>query len=278
MSRVIVIVLSVIIMIGMLGSCASKEAQKVIDEINSIDKISLNSFNKLETINKKYNKLKKEQQKEVLNYDKLVNAYEKYNELKYKDLNKRIDKACKDDNNTDLSKLNKLYDEYLDLSKEGKAKIKNINILEKTIEKCKKSVAAEATEDIIYDANGNIDSAKEELYKNADYMTEKQIKECLIEIGRWDSVDEAEKKLEDYLKDPDSYKRYSASCGKPEKQKDGTYKTLVKLDYGANNSFNASIRDETDFYVYFEIEVDNLDVYYTKTTLTPYYAWELAKS
>lgn len=262
---------------ALVTGCASKEARQVISHINALGKISLESSEELRKVNSEYASLSDEDKSDVSNYSKLKKANRTYNDLKSQDLNERIKNSCTDITAEQINELNGLYEEYNSLNEDGKAQVSNIKLLEESLTKVRQLNANKVVDEIVNKANGDIDGAKSLLDKNYPYMTSEQINTCLIEIGRWDSVREAEKYFKNYLKNPSSYIRYSGSCAVPELQEDGTYKVKVKLDYGATNSFNAMVRDEIEFYVYFLTEIEKRNVDYTKTDLTAYYKWKVAK-
>ena len=259
-----------------LTGCTSQEAKEVISDIDSLGEITLDSFEMLQLVNDKYNALSEEEKADISNIAILNAANQRFNELKYADLDSRIELACNEISADNLGLLNELLQEYENLSDSGKASISNISLLEDSIVKCTELKAKEVTSTIKKKANGSTREAKELLIENAAIMTDKQIESCLIEIGRWSFVGHAESYFQTMLKNPYSYKRYSGSCGTPELQDDGTYKTLIHLDYGATNSFNAMVRDEVELYVYFTINTETLTVSYEDTTLTLYYAWKFS--
>ena len=264
----------VCIIIFTLTSCANKETRAVIKGIDSLGTITLDSFDQIEELNKSYNLLNEKEKSKVKNYHLLQASIKNYNKLKYEDLNKRIDEECSNVTSDSLGLLNDLKDEYDKLSPNGKKEIKNIDLLEQAIQKSKYLKGYELTTQIIETANGNTNTAKKILKQNLTILSKKQIESCLIEIGRWESVQQAETFFKDFLKKPNSYIRYSASCKSPNLI-DNHYRTIVILDYGASNSFNAIIRDEIELYVDFKIDNKNLSINFTNIDFTPFYKWEI---
>lgn len=261
-----------------LTGCVSQEAKEVIDGINALGEISLDSFQDLQALNVKYYALEEGEKAHISNIDVLEAANRKYNELKYADLDSRIGAACQSVTSSSLSVLEDLLSEYEELSEEGKGHISNYPSLIDAIASSQLLLAEEVTNEVISYANGSMSTAKSLLNDHYEIMTNTQIEKCLIEIGRWGTVGKAEDHLKEYLKNPRSYVRYSGKCGTPELQSDGTYKTYIYLDYGADNSFGASIRDEVEIYVYFKVNVDSLSVSFTKAELSAYYKWIFASS
>ena len=275
-TKVAILFCCIILVGSVLSGCVSQEAKEVINDIDALGEITLDSLQDLQAINEKYDALSEEDKASVSNVDLLEAANQRYNELKYADLDSRIGEACQNVSSDTLSNLEDLHAEYEELTEEGKAAISNYTSLLDAISESKALWAKEVTSEILSCANGSLSTAKSMLNEYYEIMSESQIEKCLIEIGRWDAVSEAEDYLKDYLKNPRSYVRYSGKCGTPELQSDGTYKTYVYLDYGAENSFGASVRDEVEMYVYFKINIDSLIVRFSKTEFTAYYKWQFS--
>ncbi len=170
--------------------------------------------------------------------------------------------------------LQNVNSEYASLSDEDKSDVSNYSKLEKANNayvEAKKMNAPNVVREILDKANGETDDAKSLLKENADYMTNEQINQCLVEIGRWEFVKDAENELKQYLKNPYSFVKYSATCSVPELVEldgeksgvydddgsiiSGIYEYKVTFDYGATNSFGGMIRDITKITVHFQTGV-----------------------
>lgn len=267
---------SVSLLMMLFTGCVSQEAQAVIDEIDALGAITLESHEKIQAIYAKYDALTDDDKADVKNLDVLETAKQKYTELYCADLDSRISEACNDTSSDNLPNLEALLEEYEQLEEEKQSKITNYTLLIDSIEESKVRLAVEVTIEILAYANGSNSTAKEMLVEYHEIMTDAQIEECLIEIGRWAAVKEAESYLKNYLKNPNSYAMYSGKCGEPQLQSGGIYKTYIYLDYGAENSFGGSVRNEVEMYVYFTIDPSSLTIHFTKTEFTPYYQWKFS--
>lgn len=275
MKKAILIPILILFLIICSG-CTSKEAKEVINGIDSLGEITLESYSYLNDLNSKYNALSDEDKQDVDNYKILEEANSKYNQLKYADINSRIETASQTVTASSLSELEELKREYDKLSDDGKKQITNYKILEDALIESRQLKAASVIEEIQQEANSdNIQNAKDLLDSNAYLLTDEQITQSLVEIGRWEAVSKAEDYFKDFLKSPSSYKRYQAACYVPSLQEDDTYRVQVQLKYGATNSFNAEVTDTVELYVYYKIDIDKLTINYTDTQLTAYYQWKL---
>lgn len=192
------------LMLGLLAGCTSKEAKQVIQQIDSLGEITLESYNDLQSIYHSYNQLSDADKEQVENIDKFNEANQQYLELTYADLDSRVASACSTVSADSLTELTNLLEEYSSLTDDGKAFITNYPLLEKSISQSKELLAQEKTQYIIEAANGSMADAKSALDENAEIMTAQQVQECLLEIGRWDSLPHAKKLLKGSLKAPDS--------------------------------------------------------------------------
>lgn len=129
--------------------------------------------------------------------------------------------------------------------------------------------------EIIDMANKSVSTAKSSLKENCNLMDNVHIEKCLIAIGRWESVSKAESCVKGYLKNPRSFYRYAGKCSTPSSQPDGTYKVTVSLDYGADNSFGASVLDEATVNVYYKINLSTLEIDYAACELDAYSKWKM---
>lgn len=239
------------------------------------DNISADSINDLESLNTEYLELSKEGQSQVSNYKLLEDSMGIAKALKFND---EIADICSeitaDDYDTILTKQN----EYVYFTLEQQERITNYDLLMSSFEKSK-SLKGEAVKEYIKNnANGSFSLAKDEYNKYKDIMTDKQLKTAMLEIARWEAVDEAEKYLSNFLKSPQSYIRYSATTTFPVSQKNNVYKTKVELKYGASNSFGAEITDKAELYVYITLNLETKNYSFKSTEFTEYYAWKLASS
>lgn len=264
----------VLVLLFSLTGCTSKEAKKVIEDIDALGEITLDSYSTLQNVNEEYDSLSEKDKESVKNKDVLEAANEKYAILTYEDLDHRIENSCVDVTSDDLPKLKDLLSEYENLEESGKEYITNIEILNNAISDSEGLKAEEVKYEILESANGGLSNARSLLQEYADIMDDGQIEECLVEIGRWDAVGQAEEYLKTYLKDPGSYVLYSGACSKPSLEEDNRYKLTVSLDYGASNSFNAMVRDKIELYVYFTVNTDGRSVDFVETSLTEYYKWK----
>lgn len=269
----------IILVVGfMLSGCVSQEAKEVIDDIDALGEITLDSLPDLQAVNEKYDSLNEDDKTDISNIDVLEAANQKYNELKCVDLNRRIEEACSNITADSLDALNTLLGEYEQISREDKARINNISMLQEAIILSQEMKADEIALEIYDTASRSPGYALSLLEDNYVYLSELQIKNCLQQIGRWGSVEQAETYLKTHLKSPSSYTRYSCSCGSAVFQDNGTYKVELELDYGAANSFNALVRDDVEIYVYFSIDIDRLYIQYTETEFSAYDRWRFASS
>lgn len=276
MRRNLLLAIAIVALSIVLSGCVSEEAKIVIQQIDSLGEITLASYDELQQANQSYSQLSEEDRRAVRNSDKLDTANKKYNELSYIDLNERILLACSNITVTSSDELVALLEEYKNLSDDGKAHITNYQMLSSGIDKCNDLIAEKMVTLILDNANGSLSLAKSYLNSNADIMTEDQKQECLIAIGRWDSLQAAQNLLKKSLKNPNSLIVYSGKTTEPVLQDDSTYKVEWFLDYGASNSFGAMVRDDVEINVYFRIDVDAVSLIYTNAEYTPYYRWVMA--
>lgn len=269
-----------ILLVGSIGTYfllvnqISDEAKDVINSIATLTDVSLDSSSELQSINKKYEQLSEEDKADIENYDMLLAANKQYRELVCADLDRRMGEACLYVDSSSLPLLEALASEYTTLNDEEKEDISNFVKLEMAISESKKLLAEDVTEQILDLANGATYTAKTTLEEHSSIMTEKQIEECLIEIGRWEAATEAETYLKQFLKNPRSYTRYSGKCSMPLSQGNNSYKVTVTLNYGAENSFGASVRNDVEIYVYYRLSPSTASISFTKAELTPYYQWK----
>lgn len=142
----------------------------------------------------------------------------------------------------------------------------------------KDSVDIDAVVDeILSYKNGETEKAYALLKEHASMMTSEQKESCLLSCARWSCLEPAEDKIKTYLKSPRSYYRYEGSLGKPELQDDGTYKVMVKVKYGATNSFGGEVTDEVTLYVTFTANTDTLEYKIVEAKLSPLDAYRYAK-
>lgn len=264
-----------IVAIGSIGP--SPEAQKVINEINELGEITVDSYSEISQVMDDYNNLSSKDQEDVDNIDLLNDAIDVYNESRINDLDNRISKACSAEITADsYVTLKKLKDEYLDLGDDEKEKISNSSELDEMLLEAQEKYAEKKASDIMGQAFYNITSAKSEFDTYTDIMSDEQKKNCLIEMAKWDSLTKAENYFKNYLKSPSSYTRYDYSCSDPYLQDDGSYRTIVDLEYGATNSFNAEVRNTTSVYVYFTLDSELTKYTFSNVKLSPLYAFKYA--
>lgn len=234
--------------------------------------VTADSFDDLNKLQSKYDALSDKKKTSISNSQELDDAIE---ECKFYVNYKYANQNFKD------GKYKEAADLYIELLPKANlyndSKEKFYDTVEKNLKECKDKLSKGYADTIISLANGTMSSAKSLLNQNSKYMSDESIKNCLLEIGRWDSVYQAETYLKDYLKSPSSYRCYEAQTAPP-RLEDGLYKTYVKIKYGANNSFNAEVTDTADFYVYFTINNQTLNVKYTNTEFTLFYQTKLYTS
>lgn len=121
-------------------------------------------------------------------------------------------------------------------------------------------------DEILSYKNDKTAKAWEQITKYHSYMTKSQLQQCLISYARWKGFEKAEESIKDHLKSPRSYYFYDGRVGEPELQDDGTYRTYYSVTYGATNSFGGEVTDTTYVYVYFTIDIEKVEISFTKVT------------
>lgn len=237
--------------------------------------ISTHSIEMLEALHQEYLQLSDDGKSHIANYELLESSLEIVNALVFND---KIAEICSEISANTYDALIEKKNEYVNFTLDQQELITNYDLLLTSLEKSK-SVKGEAVKDyILNNANGWLTLAKNEyrLYKNI--MTDEQLTDSMLAIARWEAVEVAEDFFRWYLKNPNSYTRYSASTTSPTLQENNLYRTKVELKYGATNSFGAMVSDTVALYVYIDVDLNSKSFSFDSTELTAYYAWKVASS
>lgn len=169
-------------------------------------------------------------------------------------VNSRINAALAE-KNVQYETLHILYSEYDSLDEQDKARIENRTALQELF-------AQAVTEQITEYKESDIQVAMQLLKEYSDILSGEQITTCLVSIGRWGGLSEAEKYIKGLLKSPKSYYRYSATVSKPNGFTDGGYACYYDVEYSGTNSFGGEIREAKRVYVKYFIDITALEIAY----------------
>lgn len=271
------IIISVAIIVSAIGIslALSKDVIRTTFKIGMLGDVDINSYSELSDANYNYDQLNGFEKTIVINHKQLEIANQKYRDALCESINERIIKYTKNITTDNYYRLLVLQEDYNELSDDEKSRIKNAESINIAVKKVKKLKAIEAVEEIKDMANGDSSSAKYEVMYNKDLLTKEQIEECLVEIGRWEAVDEADELIISCLKSPKSYNQYEASTYEPYQKDNGNYSVTVKIKYGATNSFNAEVTDIVQIIVEYTVDINDLSISFVDTDFSAYDKYRL---
>lgn len=258
----------VVVFIG-ISTSTSSEARKVIQEINSLGNITVDSYSAIKQAQDDYLNLNDTDRAAVKNIDVLDRAIDTYNDARITALNNDISKACSSANKITANSyltLKKLQERYLALDSIEKSKISDGEKLSEILQQAKKLYAEEQISNIIELSKNDLGSAEEQLKTYSDVLDESEIKRCISQMAEKYVKDSAERCLKEHLKSPSSYKRSSIYWVAPV-ETNGTYSTVVAINYSAANSFGVQLSGTATIGVDFTVNVDECSFDITATSL-----------
>ena len=244
----------------------SKEARMVIRQIKEVTsaKVTIDSITSLNEAEKAYQGLTDDDKSDVKNYSELQNAFAEYYVIEAADFDTRVENKIKTVAAESYENLVLLRTEFDRMEEEAKSQVTMLDALDEAIVEAGEYKALSVIAQIKEYKNDGIDTIMQLISQNSQVLNEEQRLECLVWYGRWASLAKAEAEIKTYLKSPRSYNRYSGSITEPILLDDGSYRTLVKLEFGAENSFGAELRENEKVYCYFDVDTTNLKVTFTK--------------
>lgn len=257
MKRKIILLVVCIITAFCLCGCTSSAAKSTMELINQIGEVTNDSIVSIEKANRAYDALSEKDKGSVSNYNILLDANEALSGIAFSD------KICELNTDSisigDFDSLVEMYDEYTNLSSTAKEYVNNISDLSNM-------VAESVVLKVQSYKNDELDNAWTVLNQYKGMLTDNQLTDCLLSIGRWGAVPHAEQYLKEHLKSPQSYSRNSGKISTPEliSEDFSEYEVCVTLDFSVDNVFGGEERKTIDIFQPFSIDLDNTEIkYYT---------------